>query len=306
MILEARKYNFRKKGQALLIVIVISTLALLILLSMADRISLTRVNVQRSAEFDKSVAAAENKLNDLIKIIDAKDSNTAQCLGVIGPNDLEYKEINCPQLFNSFENTKIYGRISPNSFVTVNASLPLTLVLGTSLTSGLPTTGIVARCEGSNTARFMITRVYYDPVAVGLFVDKGIYTCVTGTVIPTCQGNVNLYDTRSGVSVRVGGNGAPIVTRSNTILVRARLLDETASNTKLDMKVYGNSPSCSVQARTSKYEFLVAGLGGVDLATGARTGGLGSDALFSFEKPNDNSSPWSSSLFDYALFTEDP
>lgn len=296
------KLNAKKKGQALLIVVVISTLALLILLSMADRISLTRVNVQRSAEFDKSIATAENKLSDLIKILDKKDADTTACLNVIGPSDLSYKEINCSQLANNFPNTKIYGRLSPDGFISVNSTLPLTLVLGSSLTAGKPTTGVIARCEGSTTTKYMITRVYYDPVTQKLLVDKGIFTCVTGTVPPTCQGNVDLYDSTSGTPTKVGGAGAPVVTRQNTILIRAKLLDENqAQNVKLDLKAYGNAPSCSLQGGTSKYDFLVVGLGGVDQGTA----GLGSDAIFSFEKPREDSTAWASSLFDYAFLGED-
>lgn len=310
MILKSRKFNNRKKGQALLIVIVISTLTLLVLVSMADRILLARVNVQRSAEFDRSIAVAENKLNELIRFIDTNEA--AACLGNLVKDN--YKELtNCDILNNSGNNstnnlgsTKVYGRISSNGYVSVDANNPLTLILSESLDQGVPTSGIVARCtDGNNNVRFLITRVYLD--GDSLFVDKGIYDCSSTSSPNVCRGNVDLYSTRSGSAVKVAGNGSEQVTRQNTILVGARLLNEINPNVKLEINVYGpsgSSPSnCDMVAATSKYEFIVAGLGGVNLSNGS--GGLGSDVLYYFEKPRGNTTTSSPSIFDYVLLSED-
>jgi hypothetical protein len=293
--------NAKKSGQALLIVVVVSTLSLLVLLSMSDRVSLARVNLQRNAEFNQAINTAENKLNSLITVLDKNDATTAGCLTPI--DSATYKEVTCTalqdQLTNNLQGSKIYGRVSPDGFVSVNNSQPLTLVLGTSLTVGEDTTGLLARCQGSTTAKFMITRVYYDSVTQKLLVDKGVYQC-TASAVPSCLGNVTLYSTNTGVPVQVAGSGAAVTHRAQTILVRARIMDEGVTNVKLDLKAYGGA-SCGLQASTSKYQFIVSGLGSADQGFV----GFGSDALLTFEKSGDSNAPWSPTVFDYVFLGED-
>ncbi len=276
--------NKKTKGQALLIVIVISTLALIILIAMADRIIASRVNIQRSEEFDRSVSIAENKVNEIIRVLDADVTATSKCINSLG-NLSSYQTITCTELAST--NAKIYVKSSSNTPITISSGTPLTHQVGTSISQGKPVSGIVATCEGFNTStppQFIITRIYLES---GIYyADKGIYTCTSSLPANNDSGNVTLYSARQNLNPNVTGT-----IRTNTIAIRVKPYLDGQPATKVKLNTYGNSV---LQSATAKYEFLVTGLGE-----------LGSDSAISFERPMLGNASFTSGFFDYAYFGED-
>lgn len=297
----------KEKAQTLLVVIVISTLSLMLILGMADRIALTRVNLRRSAEFDRSIAIAENRINDIIKAIDAQA--VRGCIDQkISPQTTSYVSLDCSDITDpTFLSSRVYGRVSSDAAVEVTRDIPLTLVLSDDpVAGGKATTGIVARCSlGPNgqptQARFMFTRIFREFTG-DIRTDKAIIQCdqggMTQPVVLTLQGNVPLLSTTEPGSV-----GTPVSTfgkkRDATLAVRIKAIDDsnTANTTLIELKVIGdtdNDGQPDVIASTGKYEFLVAGFGE-----------FGSDSLITFTRPLDSANNYSPSLFDYVYLGED-
>lgn len=281
--------NKTKKGQALLIVIVVSTLALLIMLTLADRIILSRVNVQRTEEFDRSVAIAENTVNEIIKIIDANPVIAADCLKNVTNSTINtnYSQLDCTAL-NNLGTSKVYARLSGDANLEVTGNFPLTHIVSDTLTAGKPTSGVFARCDAdSNGIKFLITRVILEGNAYRS--EKGIYTCGADLNAGNTLGNVKLYSSSS--STQVAGPGAASATNKNTVLIRAKLLEDTGS-ARIQLSTY--NAAGELISGTSKYEFMVTGLGD-----------LGSDSVITFERPLQGNSSYSQSFFDYVYFGED-
>lgn len=285
--------NKKKKGQSLLIVIIVSTLALLIMLSMADRIILSRVNVQRSEEFDRSVSVAENQVNDIIKVFDDTAIST-DCLQPVNsnPTSSNFVPLTCAALQST--DAKIYARISNNSALTITPEIPLTHIVGQNITVGQQTTGVVATCDNFNTSnppKFFITRVYIENNIY--YTDKAVYTCVSSfTGANIALGNVDFYTSRTGTSgTKIAGQGAPVTSR-DTVFIRVKAYDDSQVATKVNIRTY--SSSGALVTSTGKYEFLVTGLGD-----------LGSDSGVTFEKPIAGNSASAPGFLDYVYFGED-
>ena len=281
-----KKINGKKSGQTLLVVVVISTLALLILLSMADRVTLSRVNAQKTAEFDRSIAASDNKVNEIIQLLyDSDNNNVTDCLANLRATTNQFVELDC-NVFSRVNglpvNAKVYGRVAADGYVQVTPDYPLMLKLSDKLTNGLPTTSVEVSCKESR--KVLVTRVFYENGQ--LLVDEGI--------IDNC--NKNKYEAPTLYRVKSDGNtenGSEIV-RENTIYIRARVLDQRTSDVSL--RVYNNVGSTkNLVASTEKYEFIVTGLGNEQ-----GSDGLGSDSIVTFERGLGQTSNGVPRLFDYA------
>lgn len=282
-----KKINGKKAGQTLLVVVVISTLALLILLSMADRVTLSRVNTQKTAEFDRSIAASDNKINEVIQLLyDSDNDDVTDCLANLRTTTNQFVELDCNNVFSGVNglpiNAKVYGRVAADGYVEVTPDYPLMLKMSDELTNGLPTTSVEVSCKESRNV--LVTRVFYENGQ--LLVDEGI--------IANCSNNykaTTLYRVKSDGSTE---NGSAIV-RENTIYVRARVLDNQPTS-NVSLRVYNNINGIkNLVASTEKYEFMVTGLGNEE-----GSDGLGSDSIVTFERGLGQTSNGVPKLFDYA------
>ncbi len=275
----------RKSGQSLLMVVVISTLALLIMVSMADRILLTQVNVERIAQFDRSVAEAENKANQIISIVtDINNVNVVNCLNTLSNTNFNFVEIECLNVGNP--TTRVFGRLSPNPAVTLSSGSPqVMLKLSESLSSGVSTESVSIRCDSvSGGVDVLVTRAYLD---------NGISKVEKG-IVRNCRNNVttvDFYDAFGGI-----GSGTNRL-RNNTLYINARLLSQNVGNVGVTLSVYGSGGR--LLSTTQKYEFIVTGIGGL-----TRNNVLGSDAIVTFERGAGQTIIGFPGLFDYVYLEE--
>lgn len=278
--------NNKKSGQSLLMVVVISTLALLIMVSMADRILLTQVNVERIAQFDRAVAEAENKANQIISIVtDMNNTNVVNCLNTLSNINRDFVEIECLNVGSP--TTKVYGRLSPNSAVTLSSSSPrVMLKLSQSLSSGVSTGSVSVRCDGlSNGVQLIVTRAYLDNNGIAK-VEKGrVRNCGRNSTY------VEFYDVSNGI------RNSTNMTRNNTLYVTARLLSQNVGNVGVTLSVYGSDGN--LLATTQKYEFIVTGIGGL-----TQDNVLGSDAIVTFERGAGQTIIGFPGIFDYVYLEE--
>lgn len=292
-----RFLNKKQKGQTLLIVVVVSTLALLIMLAMADRILLSRVNVQRAEEFDRSVEIAENKVNEIIRVLNADNAATAQCIRplAISATPNQYTSLDTgPEACNELkdQNARIYGRIVNGVGLTIAPNLPITHIVGQTITQSKPTTGVVLTCDTDDSSRkFIITRVYLE--AGTYYADKATFNCTSTFTGSNAKGNVNFYSARPTENRLVSGqaySGTP-PTRQ-TVLVRIKAHSDVQASTKVNVVTF--SGTGAQQSSTGKYEFVVNGLGD-----------LGSDSAITFERPISGNAAYSPGFLDYVYFGED-
>lgn len=261
----------KEKGQALLIVMVISTLTLMVLIGVANRILTGQANIRRSGEYSRSVASSENMLNEVITLIDNPDNQN--CLS--GISQTEYAQFNCSAL-NDFlltNNASIFAKMSGNKMIDISNLQGVNLLINTDLNISSATTGAWITCQ-NNTGKVMITRIYYDDVTSTYKNDKGVFLCANspavGSAPNSLNGNVIMFDP---LGVRADG-----VVRNKTMLITARLLDDTPPNNpgQISIEAVGDTNGDSlpdVIAGTRQYDFVVIGLGG-----------LGSDSALKFSK----------------------
>jgi hypothetical protein len=270
--------NNKKRGQSLLMVVVISTLSLLIMVSMADRILLTQVNVQRMAQFERAVAEAENKANQIISIVtDPNNTHVMNCLNTLSPLNSDFVELGC--LGIDAASTRVFARLSRDPSVTLSENYPsVVLQLSQNLMSGVPTRSVGVQC--SSNVQVLVTRVYTEDGKAK--VEKGL--------VSNCNNNEQLVSF-SAVPNNVGGSTTQ--QRNNTLYVRARLLNQTSGNVGVRLQVYGSQGQ--LVASTQKYEFIVTGIGGL-----TQDNVLGSDAIVAFERGAGQTILGMSSLLDYA------
>jgi hypothetical protein len=280
------KINKSKKGQALLIIIVVTSIALLILIAMANRILISRVNVDRSGEFERSLSIAENKVNEIIRILDGDAIAFSACLGSINSTGAtNFQEITCNQLVS--DDTRIYARYSPDATITVGRSNPLTHIVGTP-SSPRPVSGVVITCSGSH--RFVVTRGYVTIPNAPMQTDKAVFTCGTNTG-SNARGNVSFYDATAAsreLPIISGPLQANPTTRQ-TVFIRVKpYLDDQLP---VDINISTYNSAGALQSSTAKYEFLVTG-----------SGNIGSDSAVTFERTLSGNASFLSSVFDYAYF----
>lgn len=279
-----------KKAQALLIVIVITNLMLLMVLAISDRLMLSQYNIQRSFEFDKSLAVAENRVNEIRSIfLRRNDTAINQCLNAIDTNQVQNSftsvlELNACQFLRNrigdFErrNLSVFAKRVNNSSISVSPGNVLTLNfvdLNSNLTQGISTQNIRLTCN--NITDVVVTRVFLDSNG-NLLVDKGI--------LNGCNPTSNLVQLYSNAGILLNN-----VTRQNTVYISVRNLNNTSTNVLVE--VLNNQ---NVVASSSKYEFVVTGVGGElgDL-------GVGSDVPIKFEL-GAGSTYITSDFLDYVLF----
>lgn len=280
----------KEKGQALLIVVVISTLTLMILMGVASRILGGQVNIRRSGEYDRSIASSENILNELIALID--NPSNQSCLS--GISQIEHSKFNCAALNNLLltNNASIFAKSGANKLIDISNTQGINLLVNTDPNASSATTGVWITCQ-NKTGKVMITRIYYDNATNVYKNDKGIFLCTNspavGAAPNSLSGNVVMFDP---LGVKVDG-----VIRNKTMLIRARLLDDAPGNNpgQISIEAIGDTNSDSlpdVVAETGQYDFVIIGLGG-----------LGSDSAIKFSKQKgDFSLPPG---FDFVYFGED-
>lgn len=281
-------------GQAVLIVLVISTLTMMLLMGVASRINLGQASVRRTGEFDRAVAATDNALNQVIKVVEGCSISFASA---------EYTQLLGCDGLNSFpDSVQVFGKESLSKMVKTSPTDPISLFLGGSVVAQ-KSTGVRVVCNNnSDKNKFIVTRVYQD--AEGYKVDKGVTDCaaVDLTKDPNVysKGNVKLFGTDS--------NGSPITVsdpfsstntdtaRINTKLVRIRPLDTTiiSASNEISVELIDTvGGASSPVASTGKYDFIVMG-----------AGGLGSDVAIKFEIPRGDYK-YVPSAFDFVYFGED-
>ena len=256
----------KKRGQILLLTLVVSTLVVLILMSVADRLLLTNFNIQRGAEFEASVAEAENRANTILTIFGSRRSSSASnCLRRIDEfsigSNTGYVDLSamgdCGFLSNyigDIGRVKVRARRINNGSLQVPNNNSLVLKLSDLPSMGLPTTRILVKCTGG---RALITRVFYQNNV--LYSDKGITDCNRS------WNYVSLIDDLGNtVSVQ----------RDKTFYISARLLNGASA----ELGIVVEDSSGSVVATTDKYVFLIEAVGGLDGSIGT-----GSDALLKLD-----------------------
>jgi hypothetical protein len=290
----------KSKGQALLVILIVGTLTLLILLGIASRINLGRTNIRRSGEFDRSISASENKIADIIGSFN--EGKAQECLKNVDiytddefRNLRSFNDANC-NFLTSNSDIDIFSKLSQNPSVPVQYSQPSSLFLGLNSAAPIVTQSIILNCDtdisvsnGNKPDKMVVTRIYVD--AQGEYkVDKGIFLCNQGGGAASA---VVFYDA-NGCNLTTGaGNpgGCPAVpvVRSNTKMIRVRMLDGSSGNNNVSIVAQDNTGK--VVGTTQKYEFMIVG-----------AGGLGSDSIVKFEKPKDPETPLA---FDFVYFGED-
>lgn len=272
--------NKKKKGQAILIVLVVSVLSLMILIAMANRVINSRINVERSAEFDNSVVLAENQVNKLIGMIDPVLISSNDCFREINlAVDRNFKEITCDKLKNS--DVRIYARLSEGAGILVDNNSALTHYLSKDLNSGTNVSTVKVECIGntSSSTKFLITRAFIQRSNgnTSYGVDKGIISCDDADKI------VDLYYHNQSNGNMDSGNIS-----KETIFVRAKPYAENQNSTSIKITTYYNGNKIT---QSGKYEFVVSGIAG-----------LGNDSTISFELPIPDNSSISNPLFDYVYW----
>ncbi len=297
----------KKSGQALLVVLVISTLTLLILMGVANRLLQNQTSVRKSEQFDTAVAASENALNEIIKVV-GNDTCAPNF------NQTEYVKFNCPPVDNL--GVEVFARVPKDIYVHTDVNSPISLVLTGSQygTNGTNSMGVKITCKNpSNIAldpvnpqniKFVVTRVYTD--ASGDYqITKGVSNCQAANANSSSyvngdwnnngdDGNINFYSSTQGFS----GN----TQFSNVKLIRVRLLDGSpdvmmsVENKNIDP----NTGAPHTDGSTGRFEFIVVGLGD----KGKANNGLGSDNIVKFEKPRGDYN-YVPSGFDFVYFGED-
>lgn len=276
----------KQKGQALLVILIVGTLTLLILLGIASRINIGRGNVRRSGEFDRSISASENKITDIIGSFN--EGKAQECIkNVDAFTDNEFRNLrsfNDPScdFLTTDSQVDIFAKLSQNPAVNIQYSKPTSLFLGVNASAPITTQNIVLDCEVNSTAgkadKMVVTRIYIDSVTSEYKVDKGIFMCDQGGGTPSA---VTFYD--------AAGNDVTSAVRTNTQMIRVRMLDGSSGNNNVSVVAKDNTGK--TVGTTQKYEFMVVG-----------AGGLGSDSIVKFEKPRDPETPLA---FDFVYFGED-
>jgi hypothetical protein len=279
------------KGQALLVVLVISTLTLMILLGVASRVNSGRANLRRTGEFDRAVAASDNALNQVLKVLESGSCKIAF-------NAIDFTRLTgCATLDNLVDDVMVYGKEAKEKTVETSPKQPISLFLGDTSAENVQSTGVRIGCDvGNVNDKFIVTRVYVDSVSQEYKVDKGISNCQTANqyLNPSAypKGNIRLYSAENGVVSDPLGAGATIP-RGDTKLVRVRLLDTASSTNKISIEIIDSASPSNPVASTGKYEFVIVG-----------EGGLGSDVAIKFEKQRGDYN-YVPSAFDFVYFGED-
>jgi hypothetical protein len=282
----------KRDGQALLVVLVISTLTLMLLLGVASRINAGRTNVRRSAEFDRAYAASENALNDIIKAV-----STNEC----EPGNESFVKVSCSSLsdaLNSENQFEVFGRVKGDA-APITIQSPLTLFLSDDPASTQKATGVKIDCSDISVSlrpglKFSVTLLYYGPSLVNPAVQeyqtvKGIFDCADPN-INNCE-NVVFFKSNG-----VAKPAAEVV--DHLQLARVRLLDSSvvgpADQINVKISVYNRvGTACNTVAQTGDLEYMVVGLGG-----------LNSDNIVKFEKARGDYN-YIPALFDFVYFGED-
>lgn len=277
----------KKKGQALLTVIVVSALALLIILGISDRITDSYTNIRRSSEFDRSLVVAENKVNDVINAISAKEArDCVQNATQASITTSEYQELICTGINNGTENAKIYVRRSSNDKVALAKDVPLTFIFGngSDFQTDVDTTAIQMQCseEAVNASVLLSVTRGYLISGSKLAIDKAVVSC-------------NDLDDMTEIQMKSISGGAVIDTNSvvsNTVFVKIRVVDTgtAITNPLVSARVMNGTEEV---VSTKLNEFMITG-----------SGILGSDSLVTFELPVDAIASFSPSIFDYAILNE--
>jgi hypothetical protein len=275
-----KKYLYKKRrGQALLVVMVVSSLTMLLLMGMAGRIINSRTNVRRSSEFGRSLSSSENAINDIVRLV---DSSGAECLSGL---TTEYtRRQNCGDVGNGID---IFARIPPDNsaFIGINPYRPIIIGHNSVDDTSLKPVGVRIECAAAGTGvavppdsnnKFEITRIFQSGTEYR--VDKGMSDCsAANSALNTPSGNMTFYNS-DGATV----NWNNIYSVGDVLkAVVVRPLDSPTSpitsirNYKVEIISCNNAgSSCRTTDTTSKIEFLIVGLGG-----------LGSDNIIQFEIP---------------------
>jgi len=292
----------KSKGQALLTILVVSTLTLVVLLGIASRLNSNRTNIRRSAEFDRALAASENALNEIIRTVGTDTGCQPSSDVYTAMNDCAALNAYVNSTYaNTGERAEVFGKVAGEG-VGVSSAQPLTLALNSERISGVFVKCFTGANLGSSSIdtsnkKMIITLVYVDSSGDYKLL-KGITTCSGvqndspgGSCSPNGRsGNVVFY-AEDGRQVNNGSSvNLPL---NNAQLARARLLD-SPQDTYIQMRVLKGETGCPPAAQTGSYEFIVTGLGG-----------LGSDNVVKFEKPQGENAQIPSA-FDFVFFGEEP
>ncbi len=249
-----------EKGQALLIVLVISTLTLLILIGLASRILSSRTNVRRSADFDQAILASENVINEIIKILQA---------GGQGCNFTKGDTFTRVEGCAAFEDlgVEVYSKKPEDNFVPLDYTKPVTLFTGTE-TTPKDVDQIKISCANissdqpssfnNSNVKIEVTQVYES---------AGRYKVLKG-ILP-CPGmnpaKVTMYNEDANPTIR-----------ARTVAIQTRILDSNVPVSGLGVGIEAYNKGKLV-ASTGSFEFIASGSG---------VGGLGSDNLLKFRLPS--------------------
>lgn len=280
--------NKSKKAQTLLVVVIVTSLALLIVLGISDRMMLSQYNIQRDFEFDKAIVVAENRINEIKGVLSKRgDFAVNQCLNAIENNQqtLNYVDllnINACQFLKGrlvdFErkNLNIFARRLNNSSLIVNVGSTLTLKFTDLLNQGVPSSRVRVSC--SVNMPVIVTRAFVNPQG-HMLIDKGFLSnCNVNMIdIPFYSSNGQLLDQNT--------------IRNNTIYINVRSL---AGQGSIRVEVYNQENR--LVSSSDKYEFIVTGVGG-----GLGELGVGSDIPIKFEL-GAGRTYISNEFLDYAFF----
>jgi hypothetical protein len=279
------KLIFKKqKGQALLIVLVISTLALLILLGISSRISLSKENVIRSNSYNLALADAEDALSDVNRIIDMRLDCT------LPTSNTEYTLMQCRDN-NLLKNAFVYIKASNDNKIATNPKTPISLFVTGSSTTPVSTKGVKILCKNNSLSHKMIvSRVYFDSAINQYGIDKGTLNCQqANNDYPNpafSLGNVTFYSESSSTPLPYG------TIRNDTKMIRVRMLDVSTGTVDNEISIETIGTNNLVVAATGKYEGLIYGQQSAN-AEGAVT----------FQKPREDY--YVPAAFDFVYFGED-
>lgn len=270
-----KKWIKNRKGQALLMVVVISTLTVLILVGIANRLIRSRTSERRTYEFDKAFAASENALEEFVK----KLSIDKSCLPSSSLSD--YREVGSGCV--SDPDVKILVKTKELTDIELSINRPITLFISKAGDFSNPAITQSANINIScniidNSAKFVVTRVYEDPSSLRMKVDKIIASCPNNSLQ-----SFQLIDE----------NGSPVVSRNYTRIVRVRMINTAnpSAPNPIRIAVDVRDPSGASLASTGVYDFVVIGKGNLE-----------SDNIIRFELPrNDYDAP---DAFDFVYFAD--
>lgn len=274
--------NTRTRGNALLLILIISVVLVSILLSISDRIISTEFSIARTAEYEKSLFYSEGFINNIVSLKD--NYSFRNCLNsksfknsYINISDCVFLSLGNQGVSNANITLKAYAKSTDNNRLGIQRGQSVILRLVDSFTNpqGAPLIGnVVVNTRNCSVNNFVFTRVGWHNN--NLIIGK--YWGINSTIVPQNWLHVINKQTIN-------------VPSYPTLYIYARYIGNS-SNCQMGFDV-NNSSNNQVIASTSSLEVL--------LQSDAY---LGSNSLVYFRLPSGGSTFVADSIYDYVYFEQ--